>query len=256
MWRMTLIIVMLISCYALRAQSIRIVSYNFQHGSKIADGKQIDSLVAMINNLQPDILALQEVDSGCASTGGIDMMKKIGEITGMKYCYGRTTQCDSGSTGNAILSKFQISSVKNTLLPHRPTVEITPGYALECIVSIDPDHKFKVVSTELDTTRGTPDRIMQADKLYALYFEEKHPFILAGSLNVDTSGTSLHMLLEMGMELDKENNTPTFPADSAIHKYDYILFSKKAQWSNRLYSVEKDVRYSNHLPVLCVINLQ
>ena len=251
------LLIVLVACgLCMNAQTLRIVSYNFQHGLQVADGKQIDSLIAMIKRLRPDILALQEVDSNCASTGNVDMMKKLAGLTGMNYCFGRTDKRDSGATGNGILTKFPISSVKNTLLPHRPLIELAPRCALECMIAIDSTHNFKFVTTELDTQRASPDRIMQADKLYEIYFEEKHPFILAGSLNVDTTGTSLHMLQQMGMSPDKDSNAPTFPADSAIHKYDYILFSKKAQWNNRRYRVVKNVRYSNHLPVLCVINLQ
>src|SRR5690606_11907824 len=64
--------------------TIRVLTYNIYHG-EVADGTiNIDMLASIIKEVNPDLVALQEVDKHTQRAGGIDITDELARRTGLK----------------------------------------------------------------------------------------------------------------------------------------------------------------------------
>lgn len=61
-----------------------------------------------ITNLQPDLVALQEVDQKTGRSSGIDQAAELGHLTGMHWVFGKAMDYQGGGYGLAVLSRFPI----------------------------------------------------------------------------------------------------------------------------------------------------
>ena len=102
-----------------RQTSLRVLTYNVHH-CQGTDGKfDYGRIAEIINDLKPDIAALQEIDVDTNRASGVDQAAVLAELTGLNYRFGRAIDFDSGQYGLAILSRFEIRDVSNTpLVPH------------------------------------------------------------------------------------------------------------------------------------------
>ena len=67
---------------------LRVLTYNIHHGEG-RDGKfDYQRLAKVITNLQPDLVALQEVDNKTHRADGTDQASRLGELTGMYHVFG------------------------------------------------------------------------------------------------------------------------------------------------------------------------
>jgi hypothetical protein len=92
------------SARAAGSSALRLVSYNI-HAAVGTDGRRdIDRIAAVIQEIDPDIIALQEVESRRAR-GGIDQARLIASALDMSLVEGPILEDGHGWYGNAILSK-------------------------------------------------------------------------------------------------------------------------------------------------------
>ncbi len=77
----------------------------------------LDKVADAIKKLNPDIIALEEVDQKTIRSNRLDQVKEIAKRTGMYYAYGKATELDGGNYGNAILSKYPIEKTMTLKLP-------------------------------------------------------------------------------------------------------------------------------------------
>ena len=68
-----------------KAQQVRIMSYNIHHGADRAENNTLDSMGYFIKETKPDLVGLQEVDSVCDRSDRQDQMKRLAEITGREF---------------------------------------------------------------------------------------------------------------------------------------------------------------------------
>ncbi|MBD3271670.1 MAG: hypothetical protein GF384_03925 [Elusimicrobia bacterium] len=107
--------------------TIRVVTYNI-HSSRGTD--QILSpvrIARILARMNPDIVALQEVDSGCKQTDYTEQASLIARYLSMNHCFYPIIDRDEGRYGTAVLSRFPLSVVKTGRLPaYRKTAETEP----------------------------------------------------------------------------------------------------------------------------------
>lgn len=91
--------------------SLKIFTYNIQQGVNISGDKNYDNQIALIKEVNPDIIGLQECDSARISLGNSDVVRYFADrLTGFNYYsyYGPRTVI--GTFGTALLSKYPIIS--------------------------------------------------------------------------------------------------------------------------------------------------
>ena len=99
---------------------LRVMTYNI-HGCVGMDGKCSPRRIAdVIDDLEPDIVALQEVDLGRVRSHRHDQADVIARSTGMYAVFCPTVVVGHEQYGHALLSRFPFEVMRNTTFADRP----------------------------------------------------------------------------------------------------------------------------------------
>ena len=213
---------------------IRVVTYNILGGrnpDKAHDLKRIAEIVGLLN---PDLVALQEVDVKTKRFRGRDLPKELGELTGMKALFGAAMPFEGGEYGVGVLSRLPVESHQGHLLPAQPKGE--PRAALEVICRLGESGdapKLRFIATHLDASSKEDERIAQTAKLLELFPSpaEKPVSVLAGDFNAELSSASLTSLLsKWTVSWPEGKAAKTFPAIKPRVSIDHVFTGKGAPW--------------------------
>ena len=239
-----------------RVNSLKVLTYNIHHGAppdKATDDIQLENIAAVIQKQNPDLVALQEVDSMTARAP-IDEAKELARLTGMHYYFSKAIAYQGGSYGDAILSKYPISDQQTLSLPMPdPTGEGRAVGIIRCKIPSGIEIAF--ASTHLDIESN---REAQVKALNTLSKNSTYPLILAGDLNALPNSTYISTLKEE-FSLSCSANCPlTAPASKPAKTIDYILLNPKASEIFHVlsYNAINYIYASDHLPLLGYLTVQ
>lgn len=227
---------------ATKSPTLRVLTYNIHHG-QATDGKfDYDRLAKTIAKLNPDVVALQEVDNKTKRANGVDIATELGSRLDMNHAFGNALYFSGGQYGEAILSRFPIEQPKAHHLPFRFGNE--PRTALA--VRVKPDNgipEFVFVSTHL-CHKSTETRLEQTKQLNQLFTAKSRlPIIMAGDFNARPDSEPMRVLLS-GDWID---------AVAPKSKIDFILLRKNDPWEILESTVVDEPIVSDHDPVLTVL---
>lgn len=178
----------LVFSFQIHAQSIqkenpvvRILTFNILHGATIQGDFDLDKIAAVIQQTNPDLVALQEVDFKTNRAKNYDLATELGWRTKMAPLFGKAMDYDGGGYGEGILTKLPIISSRNIPLPHSPGNE--PRAALEVTVELKSGDTICFIGTHLEHQLGSTDRIDQVNEINRVFLPNKFPTIIAGDLN-------------------------------------------------------------------------
>lgn len=232
---------------------VTIMTYNIYHGEDANGKSNLDAVAAIINTLQPDLVALQEVDNQTTRSKGLDLTSELSKRTGLQGIFGKAMDYAGGGYGEAVLSRLPIIATKNHPLPHTPDAE--PRAALEVKVQLPAGETLLFVGTHLDHMRNPQNRMLQADSIKNLYANCDTPVILAGDLNATPESEPIQLLLSQWSYAGQTNPEPTYPAVGPRKKIDYIMYKPTARWRVVDIQVIDEQVASDHRPVLAVLEL-
>jgi len=230
---------------------LKILSYNLRFGELAS----LEELAAFINEQNPDIVALQEVDcrtnrDRAPQQHGKDFATELGFRTGMIAAYGKTIPYAGGYYGIAILSKYPLAKVERIYLPKTEN-----GKEQRAILVADVEFRegeyITFASTHLDYT-NTEERQVQVEKLNKVLLAQSRPVIVAGDFNARPDSKEI----SEGMAAWKtvSNGEPTIPANAPRHTIDYIFCYPKDKWSE-IGATTYQIGLSDHLPISAVVEL-
>ena len=224
------------------SSELRILTYNVHHCEGTDRKFDYDRIAGIINDLRPDVAALQEIDVKTGRASGVDQAAVLAELTGLNHTFGRAIDYDSGRYGLAILSRFPLRDVTNTALPTQPGSE--PRIALAARVEPDAGPaEIIFVDTHL-CHRNDQVRKMQTTRLDEFVNSENDvPVILAGDFNARPLSEPMMVLLESNW-LD---------AVAPQSRIDYVLLRKKDPWEVVEVRVVDEPVASDHDPVLVTL---
>ncbi|WP_319589413.1 endonuclease/exonuclease/phosphatase family protein [uncultured Draconibacterium sp.] len=208
---------------------IKIMTFNVHRGESASGVFNLDAIADVIKAHDPDYVALQEVDLNTVRNGKIDMAKVLGEKTNMNYCFGRAIYYQEGEYGNAILSKNNIDSEDNFVLPSINEERA----ALRISSKLAGSQSFSFVSTHLDygeDNNSNTARINAAKRINDEFAINEIPAIIAGDFN-DTPASECIAVLKEKWNFADTNNNPTFPSTNPVKKIDYIAFYPASRWT-------------------------
>lgn len=100
-------------------ESFRIVTYNV-HRCRGLDRRILPRrIVEVLRELDPDVVALQEVLSESSAKREDDQPRYIAEELGLDYTFGEVRQMNGSGYGNAILSHLPVTLTENFNLSHK-----------------------------------------------------------------------------------------------------------------------------------------
>jgi endonuclease/exonuclease/phosphatase family metal-dependent hydrolase len=229
---------------------LRVLTYNIHHGEG-TDGKlDLPRIAAVIQRLNPHVVALQEVDNRTTRAAGVDQAAELGRLTGMHSVFGKAMEYAGGEYGLAILSRYPLDDVRVLALPVEPNHE--PRSILVAQVRIGNERDFFFASTHLEHAYQ-PLRMCQAGKISSLLAPIRAPLVLAGDFN-DIPGSPVINVLQAhwGDLIDKQAE-PTWPSDAPRMKLDYVLTRPADAWQVMEVQVVAETVASDHRPVLAIL---
>jgi endonuclease/exonuclease/phosphatase family metal-dependent hydrolase len=253
MKKMLLIAVVCTTGFSLfaQAQKVKILTYNIHHGENMKQVLDLQGIANVILATNPDLVALQEVDSVTSRTGQSDQLKELAASTGMYTYFVKSMDFDGGGYGTGILSRFPISNT--TTLPLPSTKGNEPRAAGIATIQF-PGDTLQFVTTHLDAGHKATDRIDQANALAEYFRTAATPVILAGDFNALPASKEVGILKTVFTDATSQMG-PTFPSDSPKVKLDYIMVAPKHRWSITAARIIEETVASDHRPVLCEIEL-
>jgi endonuclease/exonuclease/phosphatase family metal-dependent hydrolase len=230
---------------------LRVVSYNIRHGAGMDGRVDLERTAAVLQRLDPDLIALQEVDEKCRRSQGVDQAATLGRLLGMEHRFAASRDLDGGRYGLAVLSRLPIKDARRFRLPKRD--EPRCCLAVEVVLP-GTDELLSFVCVHHDAKHDKM-RVRQVEALLAALGATARPAIIAGDFNDTPSSDSLKLLTDAGWTvLDKEgdaNVRGTFRADVPTKEIDYIVARGLPPFKIEHRAIHEKVA-SDHRPLLAV----
>lgn len=232
---------------------LRILSYNIHHAEGV-DGKlDVPRIAQVILSVDPDLVALQEVDKNTIRTGKVNQDIELSRLTKMNSVFGSNITFQGGQYGNAILSKFPIIKNKNFLLPNVDSGE--QRGLLQSRIQISDKENVLFFSTHLDHRRSDTERLASAKAINQIIgLDNKSPAILAGDFNDVPDSPTLKELGKVWLRTNKKI-LRTIPASKPSRQIDYIFVQPKERWKIIESQVLDEDIASDHRAIFSIIEL-
>lgn len=233
--------------------TVRVLTFNILHGATTNGNFDLDKIASVIKDVNPDLVALQEVDYKTNRAKKYDLATELGWRTKMAPLFGIAMPFDGGAYGEGVLTKMPIIASRNIPLPHSPGNE--PRTALEVTVELESGDTICFIGTHLEHQKDNPDRIYQVNEINKVFAGCKYPSILAGDLNAAPDSEPISILKKYWIDSFGDKPEPTYSSKNPQHKIDYILFRPEEKWEVIENNVICDEVASDHCAVLSVLRL-
>lgn len=235
---------MLLLSITSQGQNLKVMSYNIHHGADAKEQLTLAEMGAFIKESGADLVGLQEVDSLCRRSGGIDQMKALAAITGMHYAFYRHFAYDGGAYGLGILSKYPIEEQRNERIT---SIQKGKKRSLAFLSAKLKVGKKELVFATVHMALDQETRLIQAAEVMR-YLAGDESVILTGDFNALPNTEEIRLISERLPFMDNDLKA-TFPAGDPVKKIDYIFASPSLLEKKNRTVVRKEIPYSDHLPL-------
>ena len=197
-----------------RLRTVRLTSYNIQHGQGMDGRIDYDRLARILRKSKAEVVAVQEVDSATRRIGGLYSLEEIGRRAKMTATFAPAINYQGGKYGVGILSKKRPMSVRRIPLPgsEEPRVLLVAEFK-----------HYVVACTHLSLT--DEDRMASIPIIMEEAARWQKPFLLMGDLN-DTPDSPFYSEMQQHFLLMNPAYEKTFPSDNPDRCIDYVAISK------------------------------
>ncbi len=229
-----------------RKEDLVIAAYNVRNCKgmdNITDYKRVSDIITRIN---PQVIAIQELDSATQRSGGAVVLNELAVRTKMYPVYGASIKYQGGKYGIGVLSKEKPVGYRSVGLPGREENRS---------ILIVEFKKFIFCSTHFSLT--AEDRLTSVEIINSLFKNSPKPVFLAGDLNATPDSKEIKSLTENWITLNNPE-IPTIPSDNPRKCIDYILILKNSysKYKIRDRVVGDEPVASDHLPVWVRLTLK
>jgi len=235
-------------------QTVRVLSYNIHHGEGLDGRIDLSRIAGVIKSVDPDVVALQEVDIRTGRSGEVDQLLELARLTGMQPVFGQTIPHQGGLYGNAVLARLPVAGFANHALSGRE-----PRGVIDALVSPPPGTKgktsFHFLATHLDLNE--PDRLAAAARIEQVVntWPPGTPAILAGDMNAVPGSKPIQALDRIWTEAKGQRPLLTSPAQTPKRQIDYIFVRPAVRWRVIEARVLDEAVASDHRPLFAVVEL-
>lgn len=222
-------------------QQLQIMSYNVRHCAGMDLVIDYDRTAAVIVQQQPDVVALQELDSMTGRSGNRDQLGELASRTGYHPVFGAAIEFNGGLYGVGILSREMPVSTKRIPLPGEEP-------RLLLVVELK---DFVIACTHLDLNEA--QRLASVPLIVEEAQRWQKPFLLAGDWNDTPDSKLLKAMTQYFTVLSGDE--ATYPADEPTECIDYV-----AAFNGRAEAIESHVidepAASDHRPLVVRVQLR
>lgn len=227
-------------------RQLTFMSYNVRNGCGLDGSRDHQRTATVIRRQNPDVVAIQEVDSMTGRSGARFVLGEIASLAGMEYTFAKAINYDGGEYGIGILSREKPLSVTRYPLPGREE-------ARAIVVAEFKD--FVYAATHLSLT--PEDCFASVDVIRKIASGWNKPFFIAGDFNAGPDSKVIKSFSK-DFEILTDMTQPTFPADRPSETIDYIMVYKptgRGVDAMRSYVVNEPAA-SDHRPVVAKVKLR
>ena len=223
-------------------RQVQVMSYNVRHCAGMDMVLDYDRTAAVISKQQPDVVALQELDSVTGRSGHRYQLAELASRTQYHPIFGSAIDYDGGKYGVGMLTRESPISVKCLPLsgeePRVLLVVELKDYVIAC--------------THLDLEEE--QRLASVPLIVAEAQRWQKPFILAGDWNDSLDSPLMQEMKKHFTVLSGDE--PTFPADEPQECIDYVASFKGRSVMVLKSSVIDEPEASDHRPLVVSVMLQ
>jgi endonuclease/exonuclease/phosphatase family metal-dependent hydrolase len=230
-----------------REPMMRVMTWNI-HGAHGRNPRfDLERVIALIRRHDPDVIALQEVDSRRPrATGVIEPFQVLQDALGVHGVGAKTITTADGEYGQALISRWPIENAEIHDISYR---EREPRRAIACEIA-GPSGRLRVVATHLGLS--IRERNGQAKELLRLIGDGRMTTVVLGDFNDWFWVGSVRKVL--AARLPARSRARTFPSRLPIFRLDRIYCSP----ASALLGVTTDGTaraISDHLPVIAQVRV-
>ena len=232
------------------ASSLRVLTYNIHHAEGRDGNVDLERIAAVIRDVNPDVVCLQEVDRNLPRTQHVDMPAQLASLLDMQVVFGPNYHFDGGDYGNATLTHLPILRHENFPLPGPENTEPRGCLRVDLKLrdkeisvfnthwGLEPEERAEQARATVDLMRGH-DVAMLAGDLNAVPASE--PLNIVGSHLRDSATAA-----PPGSSLDTVRN----------RRIDYILYSPNLIPTQvEVVRTDTALQASDHLPYWAELTL-
>lgn len=235
----------------------RLVTYNVHRCVGVDRRLDVDRIVAVIAELEPDVVCLQELDVGRARTGWVDQASSIAEKLSMAVRFHAAMRVEAELYGDAILTPHPERLVKAGALPTLRNVPgLEPRGALWAQIELG-GTTVNVINTHLGLVPR--EQRLQATALTGKEWAGSDlctgPTILCGDFNATSLTRPYRILCGTGLEdaqrqLGLKPSVKTFPSAYPAIRIDHAFVSEEIRMTRAHAPFSPLARMaSDHLPL-------
>lgn len=241
-----------------KLHTLKVMTYNIHSCVDMNGMVDIDKIEKVIAHLDPDVVALQEVDSNKQRTLYMDQAKCLAQGLNMNYQFFSLMNSGSEKYGLAILTKFSLIKIKFDRFPTVKSKQKVERRGAMWVRIQTPQGDVNVINTHLGLQMK--ERLHQIRALLGKDWLSdilgKQPLIICGDFNAGIRSPvyreiSAHLADAQKVENHKDYPKNTFFSRYPIMRLDHIFFSKQFATLRRvIVPGDKATRIaSDHLPV-------
>lgn len=217
-------------------------------------------IAEVIDQCNPDIVALQELDAGLERTERIDQAHLIAMTLEMSFHFHASIQVKEGGYGNAVLSRSPVRLIKAGALPTEP---VNPQYERRGAVWTEVevgDRKIQVLATHFGLNRR--ERTLQARAItgpeWLGHPECRPPAILCGDFNMLPGSTPYRAITRHLNDSQRgaKGKRPlgTFPVQLPFMRIDHLFVTPDLKVKGvHIPRTAVTKRASDHLPLIVTL---
>lgn len=219
-------------------------------GYVLGNQSVLPEITNFIKSVDPDIVGLIEVDTGSIRSRKVNQAEKIASDLGMSTSYETKYGVNSinkllpiiRKQGNAFLAAPRV---------HGVTFHYFDAGIKRLIIELEMDD-YAVFLVHLSLKYR--HRHLQLRHLYDLIQKTKKPVLVAGDFNTFWGQNEIYLFLKAaGLKSANRDSLPTYPSRAPRKELDFLLYQDGIDVSR--FEVP-DVRFSDHLPLICDFNLR
>ena len=243
---------------------MRLLTYNVHRCVGVDRRLDVERIVGVIAEHDPDIVCLQELDVGRARTGGVDQARVIADRLAMSVRFHAAMTVEQEKYGDAILTRCPERLIRVGALP---TVKGIPGLEPRGAIWIRVEQPGCPPLNVLTTHLGLVPREQRlqaaalAGKDWMGHAECQGPTILAGDFNATSITrpyqTLTRHLADCQRQIGQKPTIKTFPSGFPAIRIDHVFVSPHIRVTGVRAAFSPLARMaSDHLPLIVDFEFQ
>jgi len=232
--------------------SLRVMSMNIRQGGEYA-GNLSKPFADLINEYDPDIIALQEVDYKTVRNGGRDWLNEVAMQTGMFPYFCKAREYQGGAFGTALLSKYPFYKAEKTIFVHKDAREDRSTGWIYVRLPEGKNMRFGTIHLSLESSELTIQHFASINK--AFFAEDTTtPALMIGDYNAASGSDAIMYVRNKWQEIIPDMG-PTIPSDKPTTQLDYIMGFPQGKWECTHYEILAKPGLSDHCFVVADLKI-